>query len=88
MDDGVGTPRAPRFGDALGARGPRLAQRLQHAQVGGEESVGPAQRAHRDVVGGPGTDAGKRGQRSDRRVDIAFGLETIFPDAIAEASSG
>ena len=76
MHDGVGAPGPPGFAAAQRLRRPGFAQRLQHDEIVGEESVRPAQRAH--------ARCSSRSRRRcpasavsavERRLDVALGLE-------------
>jgi len=62
---GVGAPRSPRRRPLLERGRQRLAGRLPQHQVSGGERVHFAERAHGQVVRGPGTDAWERAEPID-----------------------
>jgi hypothetical protein len=64
--DGVGAPRPPRLGAALELAGRQVAGHPPQDEIAGRKRVRLAQGTHRDVLGGPRTDAGKRAQHRRR----------------------
>src|SRR5580692_2128765 len=81
---GVGAPRAPGFRQLGGGGGGCLAvggyraqpgQRVQHADVAGQERVRVGQRPHPDVGGGPRADAAQRQQLGAGPFPVGSGTE-------------
>src|SRR5512146_2069438 len=84
MHDGIRAPRPPRLAALARPRRTRLAERAQHAEIAFEKRIGPAERAHRDVAGGPRADPADRRQRRVRLLDVRAGAQgyvTIFHGA-------
>ena len=77
-----------RRGAAASAGRGRGRERVADADVGGQEDVGMAERAQRDVVGGPGADARDR-QQSARRTSSRSGPRSraMSPEASAAAQA-
>lgn len=75
----IRTVRSPALSRGFGGRRPsivsKLFQRAANAQVAGQESVGIAQRAHGDVLAGPGADTGERKQQTTRVIARGAGIE-------------
>ena len=75
----VGPPRPPGLGSLVGlSRGAleaELGQPMPDPEIGGHEDVGVAQGPQRDVVRGPGPDAGQREQRIAGLVPIGRSVE-------------
>jgi hypothetical protein len=67
----VGAERAPRLG-GVGTDAEAL-ESVADAEIGREPGVGIGERAHGDVLGGPGTDA-RQGEQ--RRAGVGAGFES------------
>ena len=87
MEDGVAAPGLPGAGQGVGLDGGDAAQAAEHGDVAARERVGPAQRAHRDVVRRPGADAGKRDQALEGGVGIG-GRAAVERERARDLSGG
>ena len=70
MHHGVRTKWPPRLGTRFGLPWAG-ADRLANAEIGGGKRVGQVQGTHREVVRGPGPDAGQRGGLDDEPLEIS-----------------
>jgi len=77
MQDGVAAPGSPGLGEFFGAFGRDAAKIIAHGNVFLGKSIGPAQGAHGNVMGGPLADAGEFRKALD-------GVVGIMVDAVVE----
>jgi len=77
VEDGVAAPGTPGLGEFFGAFGGDAAKIIAHGNVFLGKSIGPAQGAHGNVMGGPLADAGEFRKALD-------GVVGIMVDAVVE----
>ena len=83
VHQGVGAPGAPGRRAALGgggvARDPEPVEAVPDTEIGGQEDIGVAERAHADVAGRPRADAGHGLQRGVHLVAVGPAVEVDLP---------
>src|SRR5580765_2512172 len=73
VEDGVAAPGTPGLGEFFGPFGGDAAKIVAHGDVFLGKGIGPAQGAHRDVMGGPLADAGEFGKALDGVIGVVMG---------------